>query len=490
MLLAILLDRFRQEVNYKNMPFGATLTQMTIRFHSVGNGLVDQRKNNGGAYKVLLILRYRNQQGGRSRYTRTYNQYQSTLRNSGTLLQRISKTGVYSFQLDELWFNLNADLLRKALGITPKYSAHPFVPPPAGDLPWRTILFTINEFLTGKTSGGDRPRHLVLQMLWEAQAPVIPMLFTRCSSIYLGSRHNIYKRPESPVHIMADDYPLNNLKFVSKGGVDEVFEMPILKDMLTDAIQNSNCYKKYLEMASRKPRQPTTMIGEEVGRRKKLRKLVSPNSLHQPNSLGMHKRKAPSLLLQRKATRERGLTILLTKQMKNLNLLLNFKWKIMNTISREMLKARGKRRSPVTQDASTGPSAQPHDDTSANVVHDTSSLTDFTNDAETVADMEQSNSKNDNEILNVEEEHGEEAPPELELMEEDQARSNPGQSHVAKAGPNPEPMHEDFIATVYPEVHEILKLATEEQVHIENPPSSSGTLSSMKNLEDAFTFGD
>nr|GEU57091.1 ribonuclease H-like domain-containing protein [Tanacetum cinerariifolium] len=41
MLLAILLDRFRHEVNYKNMPFGANLTQMTIRFHSVGNGLVE-----------------------------------------------------------------------------------------------------------------------------------------------------------------------------------------------------------------------------------------------------------------------------------------------------------------------------------------------------------------------------------------------------------------------------------------------------------------
>ncbi|GKD33313.1 hypothetical protein Tco_1248822 [Tanacetum coccineum] len=41
MLLAMLLDRFRQEVNYKNMPFGPTLTQMTIRFHSVGNDLVE-----------------------------------------------------------------------------------------------------------------------------------------------------------------------------------------------------------------------------------------------------------------------------------------------------------------------------------------------------------------------------------------------------------------------------------------------------------------
>nr|GEW58757.1 hypothetical protein [Tanacetum cinerariifolium] len=79
---------------------------------------------------------------------------------------------------------------------------------------------------------------------------------------------------------------------------------------------------------------------------------------------------------------------------------------------------------------------------------------------------------------------------ELELKEEDHAGSDPRQSHVAQAGPNPEPMHEDFIATIYPEVHESLKLTTGEQVHLENPPSSFRTLLSMKNLEDVFTFGD
>nr|GFC14284.1 hypothetical protein [Tanacetum cinerariifolium] len=66
--------------------------------------------------------------------------------------------------------------------------------------------------------------------------------------------------------------------------------------------------------------------------------------------------------------------------------------------------------------------------------------------------------------------------PELELKEEDQAGSDPGQSHVVQAGPNPELMHEDFLATVYPEVDESLKLTTEKQVHLENPPSSSRTL--------------
>ncbi|GKC00171.1 hypothetical protein Tco_0986307 [Tanacetum coccineum] len=45
-----------------------------------------------------------------------------------------TKTGIYSFQLDEVWFTLDANILHSALGITLKDLAHPFVAPPAGDL--------------------------------------------------------------------------------------------------------------------------------------------------------------------------------------------------------------------------------------------------------------------------------------------------------------------------------------------------------------------
>ncbi|GJY83234.1 hypothetical protein Tco_0496610 [Tanacetum coccineum] len=76
------------------------------------------------------------------------------------------KTGVYCCQVDEQWFNLSADLFRKALDITPVDPAHPFELPPTGDTPWRAILTLINQCLTGKTSGSEKPRHPVLQMLW------------------------------------------------------------------------------------------------------------------------------------------------------------------------------------------------------------------------------------------------------------------------------------------------------------------------------------
>ncbi|GJU44345.1 hypothetical protein Tco_1201611 [Tanacetum coccineum] len=62
--------------------------------------------------------------------------------------------------------------------------------------------------------------------------------YTSDSNIISYEQHNIHKRPQSPVHITADDYPLGNLKFVSKGGVDEVFGMHIPKDLITDAIRN------------------------------------------------------------------------------------------------------------------------------------------------------------------------------------------------------------------------------------------------------------
>ncbi|GJV46046.1 hypothetical protein Tco_1430582 [Tanacetum coccineum] len=86
-------------------------------------------------------------------------------------------------------------------------------------------------------------------------------------------------------------------------------------------------------------------------------------------------------------------------------------------------------------------------------------------DAESGGNSEKINSETDTEILNV--------------------GSNSKQSHVALAGPNPEHMQDVFLATNYPKVHESLKHTTKEHVHLENLPSSSKTLSSMKNLEDS-----
>ncbi|GKC74001.1 hypothetical protein Tco_1119884 [Tanacetum coccineum] len=87
------------------------------------------------------------------------------------------------------------------------------------------------------------------------------------------------------------------------------------------------------------------------------------------------------------------------------------------------------KRTLATEDASTRPSAQPEDDTSTNIVRDTSSST----DAKTGPDTDKMNSEGDTEILNVGEEQGEDNKVDLEEktveLDEGQARSDLGARH-------------------------------------------------------------
>ncbi|GJZ36556.1 hypothetical protein Tco_0582747, partial [Tanacetum coccineum] len=192
---------------------------------------------------------------------------------------------VPSIYIQQFWNTLTMDT--NALGIDPKDPTHPFVAPPAGDLvidfvnnlgypkelqfvskmyvnslsqPWRSIPSMINQCLTGKIYGSDRPRHLVLQILWGVvtgtNIDYAELIWEEFLIIcYLGGRHNIHKRPQSPLHITTDDDSLGNLKFVPKGGLDEVFGMPIPKDLLTDAIHEESVKKKTVPPAdkSKKP---------------------------------------------------------------------------------------------------------------------------------------------------------------------------------------------------------------------------------------------
>ncbi|GKF25771.1 hypothetical protein Tco_0081665, partial [Tanacetum coccineum] len=151
------------------------------------------------------------------------------------------------------------------------------------------------------------------------------------------------------------------------------------------------------------------------------------------------------------------------------------------------------RRTPATKEASTGPSAQPHDDASANIVHESPSPA----DAETGADTDKINSGE--KTARIDEGQAGSDPgktpksrPPLDddKMDEDQAGPDPRESRVALAGPNPEPTHDEFMANVYLNVHESLKFLVDEDFILEDPLSSTGTLSSIKNLDDAFTIGD
>ncbi|GKC00414.1 hypothetical protein Tco_0986550, partial [Tanacetum coccineum] len=72
----------------------------------------------------------------------------------------------------------------------------------------------------------------------------------------------------------------------------------------------------------------------------------------------------------------------------------------------------------------------------------------------------------------------------------DSAESRPLPSQEIHTGSSLDPMDEGFIATAYPNVHENLKLTVEEHVILEEPASSTGTLSSLQHLAKDFSFGD
>ncbi|GJV42449.1 hypothetical protein Tco_1420889 [Tanacetum coccineum] len=272
--------------------------------------------------------------------------------------------------------------------------------------PWRAILTLINQCLTGKTSGSDKPRHPVLQMLWG-----IVTKYMLIQAELLGRR----------VYEGYPDIFLNNAsnKSQSKGPKEEKYSLLILMD----CFQGDN-----LLLASKN------------------------NILRRPDSYCM----------SWKAHQEQG------------------EGRRCEADGNELLSLAGSsfchkfRHSPKF---ATGPSSQPEDDTSEKVIHESSS----TSDSELRRKCTSQLPEKAHEAL---------AGPDPKPMQEDQTGSNSGKLHVSLAGPNPEHMDDEFLATAYPKVHENLKLITDECVIEENPESHSGSMSSMKNLDDTYNFGD
>ncbi|GJZ40016.1 hypothetical protein Tco_0586579 [Tanacetum coccineum] len=241
---------------------------------------------------------------------------------------------------------------------------------------------------------------------------VIPYCrFTKLIIYYLGSKYNIHRRPESPRHVTGDDFLLGNLKFVPKakeGG------------------------KKKTTPNADKPVKP---------------------ALTKPSKSATVKQPKP------KPVKE--------KSIKHTPLQKAGKGKV--------TKVRNMKSSLQLVDEPDEEQAQPKPEPqgAANIIRDTLSPT----DAKTGADTDKTNSEGDTEILNIGGEQGEDVAnkedlegktaeidesqagsnpsktpesrpqPEYVRMEEDQAGPNHELSHVAFAGPDPEPMHDDFVAS-------------------------------------------
>ncbi|GKB51580.1 hypothetical protein Tco_0902333 [Tanacetum coccineum] len=390
--------------------------------------------------------------------------------------------------------------------------------------PWRAILSMINQCLTSKTSRHDRPRYPVLQMLWGIitstnvdYAELMWEEFIQAIQTFLTDKANLGSptkkgRKDKP-HVIL--YCRFTKLIIYKA--DEVFGMPFPNEPISNNIRNAPYYNAYLEMITKHDQK---VLVEKEGKRKTasakqpkpkpaIEKSSKPAPAPKPKVTKEKPSKAstakppnpkPAKEKSTKATplqkaepvveANRPLPVvegkgkaIVTKEQAAQSLLALHTPKRRRTTDQFIFQ----RRTPGTEEASTGPSPQPQDDTSANIITE-----ELGEDVDKQVNLEEKTAELDQDqaVSDLGEIHKSRPPPEQVFMDEDQARPDPGESGVALAGPDPKPMHDEFMANLYSKVQESLKFLADEHVILENPLSSTETLSSMNNLEDAYIIGD
>nr|GEW38526.1 integrase, catalytic region, zinc finger, CCHC-type, peptidase aspartic, catalytic [Tanacetum cinerariifolium] len=493
------------------------------------------------------------------------------------MVQYDKKAGSYRCQLDEQWFVLTKDTLREALQITPINNNQPFIAPLSSDAliifvnelgypklvrnvsnvvtndmfqPWRALITIINLCLTGKTSGFERPRAPVLQILWgivkqaninyaeriweefvqsmhtfikdkwnlswhttgkkRVTLIVIPSIrFTKLIIHHLQRRHKFHPRPDSPLHLPNEEPVLGYLKFSAKG---------------TKRERSSGCLFLVVLSQQTYKRLPTTrniwqMWPSIKGKKRSMKSVAALEAEDVP------------VMEPQVAAEDTDLQKALEESMKTAYALP--RGPLLPVVIREPESGKyqplpdvpGKGKAKVTEERVSEPTGSSRHDESPYAV------------------LGQLDSEDDSEkvVLGADEGgQGEgQAGPDLGAQAEDQtgsdagdqdggqAGSNPNEFSKGQAGPDPgnaradvhsipslmvhagsdcehmdldvanvspqpttKQLDERFTARAYPKVQENLKLTVEEHVFIEEPASSSGTLSSLQHLSKDISFGD
>ncbi|GJX02836.1 retrovirus-related pol polyprotein from transposon TNT 1-94, partial [Tanacetum coccineum] len=122
---------------------------------------------------------------------------------------------------------------------------------------WEEFTQSIHSFVEDK-------KNLALHIQGKKKANPLMILsvrFTKLIIHHLQSKHKFHLRPDSPLHLPYEEYVLGYLKFSAKGTKREVFRTPIPNDLITDDIQGEQYYNEYLEKVAKHQRY---LVGEEV----------------------------------------------------------------------------------------------------------------------------------------------------------------------------------------------------------------------------------
>ncbi|GJT61133.1 hypothetical protein Tco_1004666 [Tanacetum coccineum] len=370
--------------------------------------------------------------------------------------------------LDETRFVLDANLLREVLEITPIDQANQFMSPPLGDVvmdfvnelgyPEEEFVQAIQIVLTNKANLGsptkkgrkDKP-HVILFCR-----------FTKLIICHLGRIHNIHQRSTSLFHLAEED--LTSTQAIEKSSKPVPAPKPkVTKEKPSKA---STAKSPKPKPAKEKSTKDTPLQKAGNGKVTKVRTMKSTFQLvDKPDEEPAYSEPKPEPEYQgEEATRPLPIVegkgkAIVTEEQATQSLLALHTPKRRSIIDQFILQ----RRTPTTEEASTGPSTQLLDDTSANIVHDSLSPV----DAETGAGSDKKSRGGDTE-----------------------AGPDPGETHESQPLPDQAHMNEDQ-ARPDPRIsRESLKFPADEHVLLEDPLSSTRTLLSMKNLENAYAIGD
>ncbi|GJU22224.1 hypothetical protein Tco_1155566 [Tanacetum coccineum] len=472
-----------------------------------------------------------------------------------------SKAGSYKCQLDEQWFNLTQDTLRDALQITPVDNNRAFSSPPTPDTlvefvnklgypkevlhlsnvttndmfqPWRALTTIINLCLTGKTSGFERPRAPVLQILWgvvnQAHIDYAERMweeFTQSIHTFTEDKrklaqHTLGKKKATLILIPS-------ISSMSKGSKREVFGMSIPNELIINVIREAYYYDAYLEKVAKhqryiageelsdpespapKPAKPIKQAKPKATEQPTVSKTKAKKSKPAPAKPKEKKRKPMSESSEAQPLAKRAKagkvvkkrTVKSSKQLKKLN---------------RCYQLIGGPLPPVVFRETDAGKFQPLPEVPGKGKEKVGEE----QAAQVLLNLQTPKKKGSAEQYIFQRR----SHVTTETADEDQAGSDPGTRDEGQAGPNPddvaeslplptpyvlagpnlkhsdveitdpssqpqpEHMDEGFTATAYPDVQENLKLIVAEQMIPEEPVSSTGTLSSLQHLAKDFSFGD
>nr|GEV28528.1 retrovirus-related Pol polyprotein from transposon TNT 1-94 [Tanacetum cinerariifolium] len=399
---------------------------------------------------------------------------------------------------------------------------------------WEEFTQSIHSFIKDKknlalhTQGKKKANPLVIQSV----------RFTKLIIHHLQSKHKFHPRPYSPHHLPFEEYVLGYLKFSSKGTKREVFGMHIPNDLITTDIRGGQYYIEYLEKVAEHQRY---LAGEEGNDPDS--PAPKPAKATKPKVTKKSKPSAPKAALLVKETSDepspakrskRGLMTKRRKTTSPLRLVDEFVDKgvhenelrfdddeanLQRAVAESLKDIHPTHRGPLPPvvrhtllDLNTPNKKSTTDQyifqrRTPETAEPTRPSTHHEDKKVTLADVE----IDSEELLAHTKKSGKEVPNTVVLgtksggHDEKQRGPDPGNPTESRSLPaesrslpsqgihtglSLDPLDEGFVVTAYPNVQENLKLTVEEQVILEEPTSSTGTLSSLQHIAKEFSFGD